>query len=269
MYLRIQISRGLLAGLILALAACAPLGPGIPVAGETPVSRTPSGFPDLPPKAVLDAQRWLATQLSAAIEQVQIIDVEQAEWTDSCLGLGRANESCLQVITPGWRVIFEVNGQRYEVRTGETGSNIRLASPEGALSAGATLENTDWRLVSFGLREAAKPLVEGSTVTLMLAGGQAGGSGGCNSYGGTYQVEGGTIAFDEISSTLRACADERVTDQEQRYLAALQSAGRYELDGKILRLFYDDGAGVLIFETDLPAGPGGPMPIVETETPGG
>ena len=251
--------------LILLIAACAPCGPGVPVTGETSV---PNTSPE-PPKAVLDAQEWLATQLSAARENVRIVEVEQAEWTDSCLGLGRANESCLQVITPGWKAIFEVNGQRYEVRTDETASTIRLASPEGALSAGATLENTDWRLVSFGLRGAAKPLVEGSTITLMLTGEQAGGSGGCNLYGGTYQVEEGSISFDEITRTLRACADERMTDQEQRYLAALQSAGRYALDGNILRLWYDDGAGVLVFETALPAAPGGPIPVVETATPGG
>jgi hypothetical protein len=83
----------------------------------------------LPPQVVLDAQQWLAQQLNVAIEQVQIVEVEQAEWTDSCLGLGGPNESCLQAITPGWRAVFEINGQRYEVRTDETGSAIRLATP--------------------------------------------------------------------------------------------------------------------------------------------
>jgi heat shock protein HslJ len=260
---RKKIALSLLTGLILTVAACAPQGPGVPVTGETSVpSTTASPFPELPPEAVLDAQQWLATQLGAAAQQVQIVEVEQAEWTDSCLGLGRANESCLQVITPGWRAVFEVNGQRYEVHTNETGSTIRLASPEGALREGTTLANTNWQLVSFGLRGAAKPLVEGSAVTLILANGQAKGSGGCNSYGGTYRMEGQSIFFDEMTSTLRACADERVTDQEQRYLAALKAAGRYELDGNTLRIFYDDGAGVLVFETTF-AGPGGPMPTVE------
>jgi hypothetical protein len=95
--------------------------------------------------------------------------------------LGRLNESCLQAITPGWRAVFEINGQRYEVRTDETGSTIRLASPEGALGEGITLENTHWSLVSFGPPGAETPLVEGSTITLLLADGQAGGLGGCKS----------------------------------------------------------------------------------------
>lgn len=242
---------------VLFLAACAPQGSGVPVTGQTP-------SPGLPPKAVLDAQQWLATQLSVAVEQVQIMEVEQAEWSDSCLGLGGPNESCLQVITPGWRAVFEINGQLYEVRTDETGSIIRLASPQGTPGIGTGLEITPWSLVSFGAPGAETPLVEGSMITLMLAGGQAGGFGGCNSYGATYQVEGGNISINEINSTLMACANESVTEQEQRYLLALESASSYELEGKHLRITYDDGEGLLVFETPLPAGP---MPAVET--PGG
>ena len=246
---------------VLLLAACAPGQIEVPVTGQTPSAGTPSVSPGLPPKAVLDAQQWLATQLSVAIEQVQIVEVEQAEWTDSCLGLGRLNESCLEAITPGWRAVFEINGQRYEVRTDETGSTIRLASPEGASGEGITLENTHWSLVSFGPPGAETPLVEGSTITLLLADGQAGGLGGCNSYGGMYELDAEDISFDEITRTLKACADERVTEQEQRYIEALESAGSYELDGNQLRISYDDGGGLLVFETALPAGP---SPAVET-----
>lgn len=251
---------------ILLLVACAPAAEGgeVPVTGETAPAGTASVPSDLPPEAVLNAQRWLATQLSMAAEQVQIVEVEQAEWTDSCLGLGRLNESCLQAVTPGWRVVLEVNGQTYEVRTDETGSTVRVASPQGSLSEGFTLENTQWSLVSFGPQGSETPLVEDSTITLLLAEGQAGGEGGCNSYGGTYQVENGNISFNEITSTLKACADERVTEQEQRYFQALESAERYELDGNQLRITYDDGAGLLVFESSLTAGPGGPVPTVGT-----
>jgi hypothetical protein len=91
----------------------------IPVTGETAVSgaATVIATVGVPPQAILAAQQWFATQLSVAAEQVQASDVEHVEWTDSCLGLGRANESCLQTMTPGWRASFEINGQRYEVRT--------------------------------------------------------------------------------------------------------------------------------------------------------
>jgi heat shock protein HslJ len=231
--------------LALALFGCAPQG--LPVTGETPTS---SGSPDLPAQAVLEAQQWLAAQLSVAVEQVQLIEAEQAEWSDSCLGLGRPEESCLQAITPGWRAVFEINGQRYEVRTDQTGSAIRVASPEG-LPTG--LENTQWSLVSFGDSGAQQPLVEGSTITLTLAGGQVGGTGGCNSYGGTYQVDGNSISFSEMVRTEMACLEEGVTEQEQRYFNALETAGEYRVEGDQLHITYDGGNGLMIFEAAQPA----------------
>jgi len=248
--------------LVLFLTGCAPQGNGVPVTGQTPSSGTPAATLDLPPQVVLDAQQWLATQLNMAVEQLQIVEMEQAEWTDSCLGLGRLNESCAQVITPGWRVVFEINGQPYEVRTDETGSTIRLASPGGFPSGQVFLENTHWSLVSFGPAGAENPLMAGSMITLILADGQAGGFGGCNAYSATYQVEGESISFDEITSTLRACADEQMTEQEQQYFAALQTTSSYMLEGNQLRITYGDG--VLVFETALPA-----VPLPAAETPVG
>ena len=245
---------------ILFLAACVPQGPGRPVTGETPGASPVPASPDLPVKAVLDAQQWLATQLSVAVDQVQLIEAEPAEWTDSCLGLGQPNESCLQVITPGWWAVFEINGQRYEVRTDQTGSVIRAASPQG-LPTG--LENTYWSLLSFGSPGAKQPLVEESLITLTLAGGQAGGSGGCNSYGGTYQVDGNRITFGELTRTERACLDQRVTEQEQRFFQALESASEYKVEGNQLQITYDGGSGLLLFESAVPADPG-PGPVIET-----
>jgi hypothetical protein len=80
---------------------------------------------DLTPEAVLKGKRYLAQELNATIEALQLIEYYGAEWTDGCLGLGRPDEGCLAVITPGWRAVFEVKGQRYEVRTDESGDIVR------------------------------------------------------------------------------------------------------------------------------------------------
>ena len=243
--------------LALILAACVPQGTGIPAAGETAVSgaATTVATAGVTPDAILAAQQWLATQLSVAAEQVQISEVEQAEWTDSCLGLGRPNESCLKAITPGWRAVFEINGQRFEVRTDQTGSAIRLAAPEGTSVLETGLENMLWNLVSFGETGAETPVVTGTTVTLLLAAGQAAGTGGCNGYAGSYQVEGNSITFSNITSTKLACADTQATEQEGRYFQALESASEYEVNGDQLRITYDDGNGVLVFEAVLSPSP--------------
>jgi hypothetical protein len=54
-----------------------------------------------------------------------VITLEQREWSDSCLELGQANESCALVVTPGFLVVLEVNGQQFEFHTDQTGTNIR------------------------------------------------------------------------------------------------------------------------------------------------
>ncbi|HEX5837696.1 MAG TPA: META domain-containing protein [Anaerolineales bacterium] len=244
----------LLAASMLVLAACAPGESGIPVTGETDVPTESTSSPALPPEAVLTAQQWLAAQLNTAADQVRIVELEQAEWTDSCLGLGRLDESCLQAITPGWRVVFESNGVTYEVRTDETASAIRLAPSAGTEEN--SLENTHWSLVSFGDPGSDQGPVQRSLVTLILANGQAGGYGGCNSYGGTYQVEADSITFAEMVRTERACEDDRITEQENRYFQALESVARFERTDNLLVLSDADGNGLLVFETPLSIQPG-------------
>lgn len=253
MFSKKQIVTVFMLGTILILAACAPGEAGIPVTGGTATPGKPSSSPELHPQVVLNAQQWLATQLNVAVDQIRIVEFEQAEWSDSCLGLGRLDESCLQAITPGWRVVLEVNGVSYEIRTDETASVIRLAPSAGASEN--NLENSHWRLVTFGSLTEGQAVLDGSTITLTLANGQAGGFGGCNTYGSTYQVDGDTISFGEVTSTLRACEAENLTEQESRYFEALRSAARFEWMDNLLTFLDESGNELLTFETPISIAP--------------
>lgn len=139
-------------------------------------------------------------------------------------------------------------------------------------SASDPLANTSWQLTTFGATGAETPVVADSTVTLAFgADGQAGGNAGCNSYGGSYQVQDDSLSFGELTSTLVACADEAIMQQEQQYLQALQSANRFAVTADQLTIWYDEGGSQLNFaplsadtaETpaagDLPAGGGDQM----------
>jgi heat shock protein HslJ len=108
------------------------------------------------------------------------------------------------------------------------------------------LENTSWNLVSFGPAGEETPVVEGSNVTLVFEEGRAGGQGGCNSYSGEYKLDGQQISFENVASTLKACIDEAVNQQEMDYFQALNQVNRFELNGENLTLFYAD-QGVLNF----------------------
>ena len=110
------------------------------------------------------------------------------------------------------------------------------------------LENTRWRLISYGDPGSQTPVIEETEVTLHVeSGGQAGGSGGCNSFGAEYRVSDGTISFSEIISTEAYCLPEEVMEQERAYFEALRTADEFEVTDDQLRIRYGDGQGVLTF----------------------
>lgn len=85
---------------------------------------------EIPPMAVEAARDALAGELGVDLSAVELVDFEQQEWSDSCLGLGGAAESCAAVVTPGYAVNFTVDGQSYTVRTALDGTQARV---EGAV----------------------------------------------------------------------------------------------------------------------------------------
>lgn len=91
-------------------------------------------------------------------------------------------------------------------------------------------------------------------VTLLFAGDSTlSGSGGCNSYSGTWEVQDGSIAIGPVAATLMACADMEVQDQETRYLALLGEADTYRIDAGTLVMF--DAAGIRILQYQRAAAP--------------
>jgi heat shock protein HslJ len=115
-------------------------------------------------------------------------------------------------------------------------------------SAESKLANTQWRLTSFGATGAESPVIEGTTITLKFgADGRAGGSGGCNSYGGEYRERGDNLSFSQIISTKRACLEQNANQQEQRYFAAVETASKFKLSGNRLTIFHGNGRSTLNF----------------------
>ncbi len=80
-----------------------------------------------PEAATAAAVAFLAAELGMAESEIEVVALEAAEFSDSCLGLGGPAESCLQAITPGWLFTLGAAGQEYEVRTDGTGQVVRMA----------------------------------------------------------------------------------------------------------------------------------------------
>ena len=134
--------------------------------------------------------------------------------------------------------------------------SVLLAQERKDLNTGQqVLAGTDWKLVSMGRVGADDTSVTGNPITLKFGNdGRISGSGGCNSFGGTFSVEGDSIKFGQIFSTRRACIDEKGNKQESAYLAALQSASRFRVTDRQLSIYYDEGRSLLEFRNEKPEG---------------
>lgn len=79
----------------------------------------------LPPDVALNVQNYISQQLGVDVENIQIENVEQMDWPDGCLGLPNQDEVCVDAITPGWLLTFNINDQIYRYRVDQTGTVIR------------------------------------------------------------------------------------------------------------------------------------------------
>lgn len=77
------------------------------------------------PSEVVDRVKTiLADQLGVAVEAVELVSATSVEWPNGCLGVESPGEMCAQVIVPGYRMVFDVEGQHYEVHTDATAQAI-------------------------------------------------------------------------------------------------------------------------------------------------
>lgn len=110
------------------------------------------------------------------------------------------------------------------------------------------LAGSTWQLLTYNDRD----VLTDSLITLEFGeDGQISGSGGCNSYGGMYTLDGDRITIERIRSTRMACADEAATRQEQDFFTALQTATTLTIEGDQLTLTGEDDA-VLVFNRVQP-----------------
>ena len=92
----------------------------------------------------------------------------------------------------------------------------------------------------------------GTEVTAIFAeDGTVAGSGGCNTFNGTYTVDGAGIAFGPIASTKMAC-EQPAMDQETTFFAALAASSTYAISGDELELRDPDGALQVGFRATAP-----------------
>ncbi|MEX0269649.1 META domain-containing protein [Leptolyngbyaceae cyanobacterium UHCC 1019] len=105
-----------------------------------------------------------------------------------------------------------------------------------------------WRLANMTEPPFPTPMLPSTDITADFSGDRVTGSGGCNRFNGGFKTKGNQLTIDPLASTRKAC-EEGVMTQEARFLKALQTAQRYEVNDQGLQIFYktEQGIGVLRF----------------------
>ena len=102
-----------------------------------------------------------------------------------------------------------------------------------------------WKLTAYGPADAPVPAVEGVEAGLTFnEDGTVTGTSGCNGLGGDYSVEGDQITFGEFVSTLMAC-DEPIMAQEEAAHKVMTDTATYTIEGDTLTINNNDNVLVL------------------------
>jgi hypothetical protein len=119
---------GLVAGMVLILAACGPAPTedtspiGTPPGGAT--GRTEATVPAEAEDITNLVRQDLAERLKEAQGNITIVDVRAVDWPDTSLGCPQPGKMYVQVLTPGYQIVLRVGGREYTYHTG--GNNFVL-----------------------------------------------------------------------------------------------------------------------------------------------
>ena len=128
----------------------------------------------------------------------------------------------------------------------DKGGTLLVFEPQEEVS----LEGTAWEVISYNNgKEAVVSVIIGTEMTAEFgADGILSGFSGCNNYNASYELDEENINIGPAASTRKYCPEpEGVMEQEGQFLAALETAARYEIENDRLDMFTEESSWVGIF----------------------
>jgi len=108
----------------------------------------------------------------------------------------------------------------------------------------SALEQNKWSLNSYGEQNNQEHVLNGTVITATFdkTKREVSGSGGCNTYFATYEINGNTLSISHLAWTERAClSPSGVMEQEQEFLSQLADAESFQVDDISLTITCSDG----------------------------
>jgi heat shock protein HslJ len=117
-----------------------------------------------------------------------------------------------------------------------------------------SLEGSSWQVISYNNgKEAVVSLIIGTEITANFGeDGTLTGNAGCNNYSAQYETQDDNISIETAEFTEMGCLEpEGIMEQEQLYLAALETADTYKIEGMTLDMRTSEGSLVATFQRAL------------------
>lgn len=198
-----------------------PPAPAAPAATQTPV---PTPKPSDPPVAVISGPTQTQVGQPVTLSAADSRAAEGSQIVSYQWDMGDGTQSTNVEVTH----IYKETG-RYDVKLTVTDNNGLDSSSTVKMEVAEapeppTLEDQDWSKMS---------VLQGTEITATFEGGKVSGTSGCNDYNGSYKIDGNLLSVSNLSSGRKAC-DQPVMDQETAYLAALEAATAFQVQGEQL-----------------------------------
>ncbi len=140
-----------------------------------------------------------------------------------------------------------LSGARRFVVSGGT-LTLKSAGGQGLATFKAqtqALAGTSWDVLAYnnGKQAVVSVLADTKVTAVFGKSGSLTGFAGCNDYNASYKASAPKISIGPVASTRKHCEEPAgVSEQETRYLAALETAATYRVEGSRLELRTTDGA---------------------------
>ncbi|MBD1870208.1 hypothetical protein H6F93_26525 [Leptolyngbya sp. FACHB-671] len=103
----------------------APLEADVP--SPTATTTSPNPVTVLPAALTERLKSFLAAETAITSEAIALQQFEPVDWNNACIGVPSPEEFCAEMITPGYRIVFNTPNGAYVVHTDHSGQTIRLA----------------------------------------------------------------------------------------------------------------------------------------------
>lgn len=70
-----------------------------------------------------------ASHYNLKLADIKLVSSESVDWPDGCLGVVTPGMMCIEVITPGYRIILDVKGVTVELHSTLSGDYFLVALP--------------------------------------------------------------------------------------------------------------------------------------------